>query len=105
MFGIVSRRSRERNFYAAGMEEVSMRSFASAIVYLPVCTITSINRFQLRVPPTSESAHEFSISFAEHSREPPFALGLQSLLELLLHKFGISRVSHRVHEIDAFGQK
>ena len=31
MFGIVSRCSRERNFYAAGMEEVSMRSFASAI--------------------------------------------------------------------------
>src|SRR4029453_8340053 len=31
MFGIVSQRSRERNFYAAGVEEVSMRSFASAI--------------------------------------------------------------------------
>jgi hypothetical protein len=26
MFGIVSRRTRERNFYAAGMQEVSMRS-------------------------------------------------------------------------------
>src|SRR5712691_4206144 len=31
MFGIVSQCSRKRNFYAAGMEEVSMRSFASAI--------------------------------------------------------------------------
>ena len=31
MFGIVSGRSRKRNFYAAGMEEVSMRSFASTI--------------------------------------------------------------------------
>jgi hypothetical protein len=31
VFGIVSRRTRERNFYAAGVEEVSMRSFASPI--------------------------------------------------------------------------
>ena len=31
MFGIVSRRTRERNFYAVGMQEVSMRSFPSAI--------------------------------------------------------------------------
>jgi hypothetical protein len=31
MFGIVSRRSGQRNFYAAGMEEVSMRSFTSPI--------------------------------------------------------------------------
>ena len=31
MFSIVSRRPGKRNFYAAGVEEVSMRSFASAI--------------------------------------------------------------------------
>ena len=31
MFGIFSRRSGKRNFYATRMEEVSMRSFASAI--------------------------------------------------------------------------
>ena len=31
MFGIVSRCSRERNFYAAGMEEVSMRSIGDEV--------------------------------------------------------------------------
>jgi len=31
MFGIFSRRSGKRNFHAARMKEVSMRSFASAI--------------------------------------------------------------------------
>src|SRR5438552_18011211 len=45
------------------------------------------------------------ISFAENSRKPPFSLGLQSFLELLLHKIGVPRVSHRVHETDAVSQK
>ena len=44
-------------------------------------------------------------SFAEHSRKPPFSLGLQSLLELVLHKIGVPRVSHRVHETNAVSQK
>src|SRR5207247_1759268 len=44
-------------------------------------------------------------SFAENSRKPPFSLGLQSFLELLLHKIGVPRVSHRVHETDAVSQK
>src|SRR5205823_8555120 len=44
-------------------------------------------------------------SFAEHSRKPPFSLGLQSLLELVLHKIEVPRVSHRVHETNAVSQK
>src|SRR5438046_8037761 len=44
-------------------------------------------------------------SFAENSRKPAFSLGLQSLLELLLHKIGVPRVSQRVHETDAVSQK
>src|SRR6266498_1235299 len=44
-------------------------------------------------------------SFAENSRKPPFSLGLQSFLELLLHKIGVPRVSQRVHETDALSQK
>jgi hypothetical protein len=48
---------------------------------------------------------EAGISFAENSRKPPFPLGLQSLLELLLHKIGVPRVNQRVHEIDAISQK
>src|SRR6266480_3612995 len=50
-------------------------------------------------------ADEAGISFAEHSGKPPFSLGLQSLLELLLHKIGVPRVSQRVHETDAVSQK
>src|SRR5215469_12887339 len=46
-------------------------------------------------------ADEASVSFAQNSRKPPFSLGLQSLLEFLLHKIGVPRVSHRVHETDA----
>ena len=45
------------------------------------------------------------ISFAENSRKPPFSLALQSLLELLLYKFGVSCVSQRVHETDAVSQQ
>src|SRR5438034_8184286 len=48
---------------------------------------------------------QLGISFAEHSRKPPFSLALQSYLELLLHKIGVPRVSHRVHEADALSQK
>src|SRR5437867_7026875 len=48
---------------------------------------------------------QLGISFAEHSRKPPFSLGLQGFLELLLHKIGVPRVSHRVHETDAVSQK
>src|SRR6266404_8070509 len=51
------------------------------------------------------SADGAGISFAEKSRKPPFSLGLQSLLELLLHKIGVPRVNHRVHETDAVSQK
>src|SRR6266704_6375836 len=50
-------------------------------------------------------ADEAGVSFAENSRKPPFSLGLQSLLELLLHKIGVSRMSQRVHETDAVSQK
>src|SRR4029450_9136142 len=50
-------------------------------------------------------AGELGVSFAEHSRKPPFSLGLQRFLELLLHKIGVSRVSHSVHETDAVSQK
>src|SRR5262249_30075395 len=49
----------------------------------------------------SDRVPETGVSFAENSRKPPFSLGLQSLLELLFHKIGVSRVSHRVHETDA----
>jgi hypothetical protein len=45
------------------------------------------------------------VSFAEHPRNQPFFLGLQSLLELLLYKIGIPRVSHRVYKIDAVSQQ
>src|SRR5437773_4655757 len=48
---------------------------------------------------------QLGISFAEHSRKPPFSLGLQSFLELLLHKIGVPRVSHSVHETDALSQE
>src|SRR2546430_17402340 len=48
---------------------------------------------------------QVGISFAENSRKPPFSLALQSLLELLLYKIGIPRVSQRVHETDAVSQK
>src|SRR6266478_8523161 len=48
---------------------------------------------------------QVGISFAEHSRKPPFSLALQSLLEVLLYKVGVPRVSHRVHETDAVSQK
>ena len=48
---------------------------------------------------------EAGVSFAEHSRNPPFSLGLQRFLELLLHKIGVPRVSHRVHETDAVSDK
>src|SRR6266496_5042453 len=51
------------------------------------------------------SADGAGISFAYKSRKPPFSLGLQSFLELLLHKIGIPRVSHSVHETDAVGQE
>jgi len=51
------------------------------------------------------NADEDGISFAENSRKPPFSLGLQSFLELLLHKIGVPRVSHSVHETDALSQK
>src|SRR6188472_2462856 len=44
-------------------------------------------------------------SFAEYSCKPSFSLGLQSFLELVLHKLRIPRVSHRVHETDAFSDK
>ena len=50
-------------------------------------------------------AQEPGASFAEHSRKPPFSLRLQSFLELLLHKIGVPRVSHRVHETDAVSDK
>src|SRR5437870_5463761 len=50
-------------------------------------------------------ADEAGVSFAENSRKPSFSLGLQSFLELLLHKIGVPRVSHRVHEIDALSYK
>ena len=50
-------------------------------------------------------ADETRISFAKNSRKPPFSLGLQSFLELLLHKIGVPRVSHTVHETDALSQK
>jgi hypothetical protein len=45
------------------------------------------------------------VLFAEHSRKPPFSLGLQSFLELLLHKIRVPRVSLSVHESDAVSQK
>src|SRR6266581_7407944 len=45
------------------------------------------------------------ISFAENSRKPPFSLGLQSLLEVLLYKIGIPRMSQSVHETNAVSQK
>src|SRR5438128_8117614 len=45
------------------------------------------------------------LSLAENSRKPPFSRGLQTLLELLLHKIGVPRVSQRVHETDAVSQK
>ena len=48
---------------------------------------------------------EASVSFFKHSRKPSFSLGLQRFLELLFHKIGVPRVSHRVHEIDAVSQK
>ncbi len=48
---------------------------------------------------------EAGISFAQNSCKPSFSLGLQSLLEVLLHKIGVPRVSQRVHEIDAVSQK
>src|SRR6266702_253069 len=51
------------------------------------------------------SADGAGISFAQKSRKPPFSLGLQSFLELLLHKIGVPRVSHSVHETDALSQK
>src|ERR1700747_741976 len=51
------------------------------------------------------NADEAGISFAENSRKPPFSLRPQSLLELLLHKIGVPRVSQRVHETDALSQK
>ena len=50
-------------------------------------------------------ADEAGVLFAEHSRKPPFSLGLQSFLELVLHKIGVPRVGHSVHEIDAISQK
>src|SRR5438477_4180552 len=52
-----------------------------------------------------KSADEGRHSFAKKSGEPPFSLGLQSFLEFLLHKIGVPRVSHRVHEIDALSDK
>src|SRR5438132_10437836 len=58
------------------------------------------------LPPCLEfDADEAGVSFAENSRKPPLSLGLQSFLELLLHKIGVPRVSHRVHETDAVSQK
>src|SRR3954454_19319029 len=51
------------------------------------------------------ATHSGIVSFAEHPRNQPFFLGLQSLLELLLYKIGIPRVSHRVYEIDAVSQQ
>src|SRR6266404_9171974 len=48
---------------------------------------------------------EAGISFAQNSCKPSFSLGLQSLLEVLLHKIGVPRVSQCVHEIDAVSQK
>src|SRR5512132_1809532 len=57
-------------------------------------------------PPCIEfDVRHAGISFAEHSRKPPFSLGLQSFLELLLHKIGVPCVSQRVHETDAVSQK
>src|ERR1700687_5807484 len=50
-------------------------------------------------------ADEAGISFAKHSCKPPFSLGLQSFLELLLHKIGVPRVRHSVHETDALSQE
>src|SRR3954447_20973514 len=51
------------------------------------------------------ATHSGILSFAEHPRNQPFFLGLQSLLELLLYKIGIPRVSHRVYKIDAVSQQ
>ena len=51
------------------------------------------------------SADGAGISFVQKSRKPSFSLGLQSFLELLLHKIGVPRVSHSVHETDALIQK
>ena len=48
---------------------------------------------------------ETRVSFAENSRKPSFSLGFQGFLELLLYKIGIPRVTHRVHETDAFSDK
>src|SRR6202051_3569180 len=50
-------------------------------------------------------AAEAGTSFAENSCNPPFSLGLQSFLELLLHKIGVPRVRHSVHETDALSQE
>src|SRR5206468_10023256 len=50
-------------------------------------------------------ADEAGLSFAKNSRKPSFSLRLPSFLELLLHKIGVPRVSHRVHETDAVSYK
>src|ERR1051326_2097324 len=51
------------------------------------------------------AADELGISLAKHSRKPPFSLGLQSLLEFLLHKIRVPCVTHCVHETDALIHK
>src|SRR5690349_6755963 len=48
---------------------------------------------------------ETAISLLKHSRKPPFSLGLQRFLELLLYKIGISRVGHRVHETNTISDE
>ena len=41
----------------------------------------------------------------EYASKPSFSLGLQSFLELLLHKIRVPCMSHGVHEIDAVSDK
>src|ERR1051325_3601632 len=59
----------------------------------------------LATPTVKLSGNEAGISFAQESRKPPFSLALQSCLKLPLHKLGIPRVRHRVHETNTVGQK
>src|SRR5262245_59269834 len=58
-----------------------------------------------RVVTLNSTGTKASVSLAEHSREPSFSLGLQSFLELFLHKIWVPRVSHCVHETNAVGDE
>ena len=65
-----------------------------------------IDDFPERFPRLVKSdGDKAGVLFAEHSRKPPFSLGLQRFLEFFLHKIRVPRMSLSVHESDAVSQK